>query len=178
MKITFLENAEEIRRNFIDRYVMSWDEFQNKDKDSANHLGIDWFEKAYLWDRFYLGVPIIAFPSALSALREHSGDVMIMSEDNIHHPGELFYDNKKYINFVAKVNAKELANLIEKEWINWNLYDEKSPPALPEDLYVFDKSMKWFIAFTHETAYITPGKNSRHCYLYTQDYNNLAKSEA
>lgn len=176
MKITLLENNEEIRRNFIDRFVMSWDEFQNKDKNSANHLGIDWFKKSFLWDRFYLGTSIVSFSSALSAIKEHTESVLFMSDDNIHHPGELFYNNKKYTNFVGRVNANELANLIEKEWDSW--YDSEediwftsevtTQPILPEDLYVFDESMKWFIAFTHESAYIDPQNYIRHCIMYTE----------
>ena len=166
MKITLLENNDEIRRKFIDRFVMSWDEFQVRCKESANHLGIDWFEKAYLWDRFYLGTPIVSFSLALSALKEHKESVLIMSEDNIHHPGALFYDNKKYTNFVARVNANELANLIEKEW-NYGFSDAND--VLPLDLYVFDESMKWFVAFTHESAYINPHPNSRHCVMYTEE---------
>ena len=176
MKITLLENNDEIRRKFIDRFVLSWDEFKIKHNASAHHLGIDWFEKSYLWDRFHLGIPIVSFSSALSALKEHTESVLIMSEDNIHHPGELFYNNKKYTNFVARVNAIELANLIEKEWDDW--YDSKeetwftsevpAQPILPEDLYVFDESMKWFIAFTHESAYIDPQNYIRHCILYTE----------
>ena len=176
MKITLLENNEEIRRKFVDRFVMSWDEFQVRYKDSANHPGIDWFGKSYLWDRFHRGIPIVSFSSALSALKEHTESVLIMSEDNIYHPGELFHDNKKYTNFVARVNAKELANLIEKEWDSW--YDSEediwftskvpTQPILPEDLYVFDESMKWFIAFTHESAYIDPPNYIRHCILYIE----------
>ena len=162
MKITLLENNEEIRRKFVDRFVMSWDEFQA----SEHHLGIDCFEKSYLWDRFYLGVSIVSFSSALATLREHTASVLIMSEDNIHHPGELFYSNRKYINFVARVNANELANLIEKEW-DYGFSDAND--VLPLDLYVFDESMKWFIAFTHESAYINPYPNSRHCVMYTEE---------
>ncbi len=115
MEILLLENNDEIRTSFVNKFVMSWDEFQIKHNADAYHLDIDWLEKSYLWDRFYLGVSIVSFSSALSALREHTESVLIMSENNVHH-GKLFYNNKKYINFVARVNANELASLIEKEW--------------------------------------------------------------
>ena len=177
MKITLLENNEEIRRSFIDRFVMSWDEFKVKHNASAHHLGIDWFEKSYLWDRFHLGFPIVSFSSALAALKEHTESVWIMSEDNIHHLGELFYNDKKYTNFVAQVNANDLANLIENEWDSWydseeDIYFTSHAPTqsiLPEDLYVFDESMKWFITFTHESAYIDPPTYIRHCIMYTEE---------
>ena len=93
-----------------------------------------------------------------------------MSEDKTHpYPGELLYNNKKITNFVARVNANELANLIEKEWINWYNSDEQNPSVLPEDLYVFDESMMWLIIFTHESAYVDPQKYSRHCIVHTEE---------
>ena len=58
-------------------------------------------------------------------------------------------------NFVARVDARELAKLIEYEWykvyslVEHNMYMLNS--ILPEDLYIFDESMKWLIIFTHET---------------------------
>ena len=52
--------------------------------------------------------------------------------------------------------AHTLAARIEQEWYDsyrlaeQNMYDADA--FLPEDLYVFDASMKWCVVFTHETT--------------------------
>ena len=66
------------------------------------------------------------------------------------------YHGKKLVDFVAEADAQTLAARIEQEWYGsyrltaQNMYD---PDAfLPDDLYVFDATMKWCVVFTHETA--------------------------
>ena len=58
MKITLLENAQEIRARFIKKFVMSWEEFQDKHKNwiiklKEQNFSIDfnWYKNAYcvLW---------------------------------------------------------------------------------------------------------------------------------
>ena len=80
-----------------------------------------------------------------------------MSEDEkTHHYSFLRYNGIEYKNFVAKADANELAELIEKEWFEsyilaeQNMYNPEE--ILPADLYVFDSTMSWFIVFTHETT--------------------------
>ena len=46
-------------------------------------------------------------------------------------------------------------------------------PILPEDLYVFDSSMSWFVVFTHETTdWETEDSmkeaESRYCIIYSE----------
>ena len=178
MKITLLENNEEIRRKFVDRFAMSWDEFQVRCKDSANHLGIDWFENSYLWDRIPSKYPSVSFREALDFLSNIEGDVIFISEDdNVQCSAELFIDGNKIRSFVAKSNAKELAKLIEKEWFETYILGEQGMynpnPILPEDLYVFDSSMSWFVVFTHETTdWETEDSmkeaESRYCIIYSE----------
>ena len=100
---------------------------------------------------------VATFSDALSELKTHVGKVLIMSEDEtLCCPNELFYNNEKVKNFVAKVDVKELAKLIEDEWYgSYKLATQNTynPDAiLPEDLYVFDESMTWLVVFTHETT--------------------------
>ena len=58
--------------------------------------------------------------------------------------------------FIAKADALELADLIEYEWLScYKLaaqYMYNPDEILPADMYVFDETMNWFIAFTHETT--------------------------
>ncbi len=164
MEIQLIENALEIRDKFINNFVLSWDEFQIKQKDwiaemAKNKYAIDinWYKQAYLWDKLNFDFPVASFSDALSALKAHAGKVLIMSEDEtLCCPSELFYNNEKIKNFVGKVYAEELAALIEDEWYDsyklaaQNMYNPDA--VLPEDLYVFDESMTWLVVFTHETT--------------------------
>lgn len=164
MEIKLLENAEEIRKRFIECFVMSWKEFQIKQKDwiakmaESNYpIDIEWYEQAYMWDRMDTEFPRVSMKEALAFLREHHDDVLFMSEDVSHHaPRHLFFQNEKHIGFVARTASEELAALVEEEWFEdyrlgmQNMYNPY--PVLPTDLYVFDFSMKWCVVFTHETT--------------------------
>lgn len=164
MKITLLENNEEIRRNFIDRFVMSWDEFRVELKDFIDNMrkrnevvDIDFYNKSYMWDKISSKYSRVSFHEALKYLSSINNDVIFISEDeNVPCCAELFIDGLNIRNFIAQSNAKDLAKLIEKEWFEGYTLAEKGMynpnPILPEDLYVFDKSMSWFAIFTHETT--------------------------
>ena len=164
MNIKLLDNAEEIRKQFMDRFVLSWEAFQVKQKDWISQMAegnysidIAWYENAYMWDKMDTAFPGVSMKEALAFLLEHNSDVLFMSEGISHHaPRHLFFQGKKHIGFVAQAASKELAALIEKEWFEdyrlemQNMYNPH--PALPADLYVFDLSMKWCVVFTHETT--------------------------
>ena len=164
MKITLLENNEEIRRTFIDRFVMSWDEFQVEHKEFIDKMleknqvvDIEFYNRSYLWDRISSKYPPTSFREALDFLSNIDGDVIFMSEDEkVPCSAGLFIDGNKIRSFAAKSNAKELAKLIEKEWFETYILEEQGRynpnPILPEDLYVFDSSMSWLVVFTHETT--------------------------
>ena len=159
MNIKLLDNTNDISKAFMDRFVMSWDEFQVKQKDwiakmaETNYpITIDWYEKAYMWDRMNPDFPRASMEAALVFLKKQSGPVYFMTEKG----EDTYYRGKKLVDFIAEEDAHTLAARIEKEWYDsyrltaQNMYD---PDAfLPEDLYVFDASMNWCVVFTHETT--------------------------
>ena len=184
MEIRILESPNFIRRNFEENFLMTWETFQDKQKKwiaemAEAHYPIDanWYNQAYMWDKMDPKYPRVFFREALLTLCEHKGNVIIMSEGESHrYPGELRYHNKSIINFVAQVDVNELASLVEEEWLaSFGLGEQAESnrsPVLPEDLYVFDESMAWFVVFTHEACDLnaqfcdkTKAADSRFCIL-------------
>ena len=164
MNIEILENSGELRKSFIDRYVLTWNDFQVEYKEFIDEMSsknqvvdIDFYNRSYLWDRISPKYPRVSFKEALDLLSNVDGDVFFMSEDeNVPCSAELLYGEDEIRSFVAKASAKELAELIEKEWFEAYKFMERdlfvTDQILPEDLYVFDSSMRWFVIFTHETT--------------------------
>ncbi len=159
MDINFLDNTQSIGEAFVNRFVMSWEVFQMKQKDwiaamAATNYPINkaWYEQSYLWDRMNPDFPRVSMDEALAFLRERSGSVFFMTEKG----EDLFYQGKKLIDFIAETDAHDLAARIEQEWYDsyrlaeQNMNDTEA--FLPDDLYVFDPSMKWCVVFTHETT--------------------------
>ena len=106
-----------------------------------------------------------SFAEALAYLRNYTENILFMSEQD----EDTYYNGEEIVNFVAQADPHDLVNQIEHEWFNdyklleQNMYD---PDAfLPQDLYVFDFSMKWCVAFTHETDSVYP--ESRYCIICT-----------
>lgn len=159
MDFKLLDNTDDIRKAFTDRFVMSWDEFQIKKKDwitkmaETNYLiTIDWYEKAFMWDRMDRNFSGASMDAALVFLKEHSGPVYFMSEKD----EDTHYQGKYLVDFIGETDAHTLAAKIEQEWYAFYRAAEQDmmliDAFLPQDLYVFDASMKWCVVFTHETT--------------------------
>ena len=159
MQFKLLDNIAETRDAFLNHFVMSWEEFQIKQKEwiaemaKTNYpINIEWYEQSYMWDKMSPDFPRVSMGEALAFLKEHCGTVLFMSEKG----EDTFYQGKKLIDFIAEADANTLATKIEQEWFDsyklaeQNMYDADA--FLPEDLYVFDLSMKWCVVFTHETT--------------------------
>ena len=160
MEFQLLDHVEEVREAFIERFVMSWDEFQIKQKAwiaqmASNNYTIDkkWYDRALMWDRMNPAFSCVSMTEALNFLREHSGPVFFMGEK-----GQQSWCRGKPLlaDCVAIADASALAARIEQEWYDsyrlaeQNMYQVDA--ILPEDVYVFDSSMKWCVVFTHETT--------------------------
>ena len=156
MHIRLLDNTRDIRKAFINRFVVSWEEFQIQHKDWVNEMSktnypitADWYEKSFMWEKMDSHFSAVSFNEALVFLKEHSGPVFFITERG----------NPAYcqlVDFVAEADACILADRIEQEWYNdyrleaQNMYN---PDAFfPSEVYVFDTSMKWCVVFTHETT--------------------------
>ncbi len=157
MNITLMENAQEIRQAFIETFTMSWDDFQSENKEWIQALAAKNYtvtcEERYLWE--LMDHRAISFAQSLDFLRSLPGDVFFMSENESKpdcHGIEV--DGVECKGGVAKMNARELADIIEFEWNEgWRLSALDmylAHTVLPEDLYVFDASMEHLLVFTHE----------------------------
>ncbi len=156
MHINLLHNAKDIRKAFMNRFVLSWDEFQIQHKDwiaekAKNNypITLDWYEKTFMWERMNPKFPAVSMKDAIAFLKEHSGSVFFITERG----------NPAYcqlVDFTAEADVHILADRIEQEWFDdyrleaQNMYN---PDAFfPTEVYVFDASMKWCVVFTHETT--------------------------
>jgi hypothetical protein len=150
------ENAKEIRKAFIKKFTMTWEEFQVKHKDWIEAMALQnhtaTYEERYLWELMDYGS--ISFNKSLELLRTIEGDVFFMSEnENKPNCYGIEIDGVDYKGVVGVMDAVELADLIEYEWYEgWRLcsLDMYIDGVLPDDLYVFDEEMKHLLVFTHE----------------------------
>ena len=87
MNFKLLDNTKDISKAFVDRFVMSWAEFQVKQKDwiaemaKTNYpINIAWYKQSYMWDKMNPEFPRVSMEEALAFLREHNGSVFFMTE--------------------------------------------------------------------------------------------------
>ena len=159
MDFRLLENTKELSEAFIDRFVLPWDKFQLEMKDfiaameENNHpVDFDFYEQSLFWDRMGPKYPYVSMEEALTFLRCHSGPVLFMGEKG--EKGS--WEGKRVVDFIAEADAHSLAEKIEQEWYDsyrlamQDMYDPNA--ILPEDLYIFDRTMTWCVVFTHETT--------------------------
>ena len=156
MYIKLLDNAKDIRKAFINRFVMPWDAFQIQHKDwiakmaKTNHpITSDWYERAFMWEKMNSTSSNVSMKDAVAFLKEHSGSVFFLTER-----GNCAYC--QLVDFIAEADAHALAAKIEQEWYDdyrleaQNMYNPNA--FFPAEVYVFDTSMNWCVVFTHETT--------------------------
>ena len=160
LKISVVKNWQAVRKAFIDKFVMTFDEFQASYTEWIDSLASKGhtvaYEDLYLWD--LMEYRAISFATALELLRSLSEDVYVTSERESHRSSHEFeIGGVKYREAVFKMNAAVLADLIEHEWYeSYRLFAldmHLEHTVLPEDLYVFDGSMEHLLVFTHETDF-------------------------
>ena len=164
MKLTLLNNTQEIRKRFKERFLMNWTEFQIVHQKmianlAARNIVFDeqMYHGSYMWDRMPPSFEDCTFDDALTALREKKGNVLVMGEDDaVRCCSPLTYNGEKIYNFLFQADAQALAECIQFEWYESYRLAELdmylADAMLPEDIYVFDESMDWVIVFTHETS--------------------------
>lgn len=162
--IEIVNNELEMRAQFKKRHTLSWERFQETHSDfiqsmlEKNHITFDEekYEESYLWDLMPKEYSVVTFQEALNMLKEKDCKVLFMSEGNVKNSGphHLTLHGENFSTFLAEFEAESLAELIEREWYEsyrlTELHMHNPEAVLPEDLYVFDASLDWVIAFTHE----------------------------
>ena len=163
MKIELFVLPSVMRRDFMDAFVLSKEDFELLHpacREALETMGGDfdeWFEEAYLWEKMSPDLPVVDFDTALSLLRSRGGTVLFMSEsESSHKPCGMIRYGREVCDFVAMADAGELADRIEYEWREYPRLSREAPHelTLPEDLYVYDTTLDWVIIFTHKT--VTP----------------------
>ena len=108
MDFKLLENTKDLSEAFIDRFVMSWDEFQIDLKDfiaemkKKNHpVDFAFYEQSLFWDRMGTKYPYVSMDEALAFLREHNGPVYFMGEKG----EDGFWRGKRVVDFIAEADA-------------------------------------------------------------------------
>ena len=98
------------------------------------------------------GADVYAFmktKEALEFLKEHKGPVLFITEKG--NPAFC-----QLVDFIAEADSKILADAIEREWYEDYRLEEldmyNANAFFPKEVYVFDLTMKWCVAFTHETS--------------------------
>lgn len=161
MKIELFVLPSVMRRDFMDAFVLSKEDFELLHpacREELETMGGDfdeWFEEAYLWEKMSPDLPVVDFDTALSLLRSRRGTVLFMSEsESSHKPCGMIRYGREVCDFVAMADAGELADRIELEWKGAPRLTGEAPHelTLPEDLYVYDTTLDWVIIFTHETV--------------------------
>lgn len=151
-----LDHPETIRQAFMNRFVLSWDAFQTQHKDwiakmaKTNHpVTQDWYHRAFMWEKMDSKYQSVSMKDAIAFLKEQNGNVFFITEG-----GDPSYC--RLVDFTAEADARILAARIAHEWYDGHrlgAQNRYNPDALfPEEVYVFDASMKWCVAFTHETT--------------------------
>lgn len=163
MKMEFFVLPSVMRRDFMDAFVLSKEDFEmlhparREEIEAAGGDFDEWYDEAYLWDKMSPDLPVVDFDTALALLRSRAGTVLFMSEsESSHKPCGLIRYGREVCDFVAMADAGELADRIEYEWREYPRLSREAPHelTLPEDLYVYDTTLDWVIIFTHET--VTP----------------------
>ena len=156
MHIKLLDNAKDIRKAFLNQFVMSWDEFQIQHKDWIAKMAktncpitIDWYESAFMWEKMNPNSINVSMKDAVAFLKECNDSVFFITER-----GKSAYC--QLVDFTAEADANALAARIEQEWYDDYRLEAQSmynPDAFfSSEVYVFDASMDWCVVFTHETT--------------------------
>lgn len=180
MQIKRLDHAQDIRAAFVQKFIMEWQEYQIVRKKFVNQWCINEsnFDRMLMWDKMRPEYPTVSFRAALALLRSLPGEVLFLSEGpNYPHACELRLEGQKYPHFVAAADARELADLIEFEWMedarlsmNMQYFANK---VLPEDVYICTPDFAKLIVFTHEweceSEYAVEAAESRLCITFGFD---------
>lgn len=181
MGMEYLNNANDIRDSFMKHFVLPWDDYKNIHNEliAKRNIRREWYDRAYMWEKMTADCIDASFEDALDYLRKRTGMVLCITEygKSESFPGAESQD------IIAKADPRYLAERIEYEWYeSYRLAEQNKyiADSLPKDLYVFDKSMRWCVVFTHETddldaeeeGDVMKAAQSRYCLICMESDNS------
>ena len=112
--IALVDNANEIRQAFIEKFTMTWDEFKITHKEWIDALAAKnytvTYEERLLWE--LMDHRAISFAKALDFLRTMQGDVSVMSERESHpERNEFEMQKQKQQNLLTSLNMSGMSRI-------------------------------------------------------------------
>jgi hypothetical protein len=166
------EKKKSLREEFIKKFVYTETDHYKKYIATLKEYPDGMCYDGYLWDSLKADHKQIerTMEQAIEYLK-HKDNVFVMWDIYSRHR---VYDNSKLAtnypkDTVIEINSLELCRLIETEWSNY-LIDNVN--CLPEDIYIYDEKLNWYVIFTHEgyDSYTNPdlGEDDyiRICFVY------------
>jgi hypothetical protein len=149
-KIVTKDKNEDLRKEFIERFVDIKTQHYKNYIETLKEYPDGMCYDGYLWDS------LKADYKQTERTMEQAVEYL-KNKDNVFVMWDIYskhrvYDNRILPNkypkdTVIEINTIELCPILEKEWGD-NFFTENK--YLPEDIYVFDRGMKWYVIFTHE----------------------------
>ena len=125
--------GDKLRKRYIETFINTDHELYREHIEVRHQFCDGYGYLGYLWD--FIKHPVIIEKEYIEAVAENIGEVYVFWD--IHSCERIFI--KDYWKFGKKAVLKvDLKTLLE----GWNY--------LPEDIYIFDKTMAWTLIKTHE----------------------------
>jgi hypothetical protein len=139
-----------LRDQFIKNFINTEHEHYKKYIATLKEYSDGMCYDGYLWDA-------LNEPYDITVRTQEKAIEYLMEKDTVFVMWDIYSNKKVRLNdkirlnnpkdTIISVKAQKLCETIEYEWnIGWNLENR----YLPEDIYIFDDTMKWCVIFTHE----------------------------
>lgn len=163
--------AKDLRHKFIDRYVdtSTW-RYKEIEKIDPRLTAVSQI-RCYLYDTLKDNVrKLTRYNKVLSYLENSDRDVYIMWDIMYDQEGEFgkidadicFFRKYGYTSeTMLLMKAAEAAELIRADNANIASYIDR---RIPEDIYIFDDSIEWYIAVTHNCLTDNWNNENRTCF--------------
>ncbi len=125
--------AECLRKQFICTFIDTESDYYRKYIETVKDCSDGWCYSGYLWDCFI--APIVIRPDDVINHRDRLRKVFAFWD--IHSRDKIWVDDfwKFGKDTILRLDFDDLLD---------------NPDYLPEDIYIFDESMQWTLALTHE----------------------------
>lgn len=140
-----------LRNSFVEAFVNTSTEYYKKYISNLKEYPDGLCYDGYLWDSLKVDYEQVesSMEDAIQYLKEKDTVYVMWDIYSLYRVAEYRILTNKYPkDTIIKTDSLELCKFILDEW-KWEFASDNQ--YLPEDIYIFDETMKWFVIFTHET---------------------------